>query len=146
MTEATVSIAERQALLSMLHSLSETAPAVTKAIFSHVRPNTNALRGTNQLLRATVNRTVSTVSLIVPSRTREAASSLDMPAQLGIAFPNATKLNLDIALHPIGVRSLAHLAKACPRLVAGLQAIHMKLHDSFLHQPSVAALSSFLAR
>jgi hypothetical protein len=143
-----------QALFNSLHFLSETTPAVAKAIFSHVRPNTHALRGTNQLLRAAVNRSVSTVSFALPSPAQDAEAAAaasvilghTVASDLGVTFPNATKLKLDVALHPEGAAFLAHLGEACPRLLAGLQAMDVKLREDFLLQPSVTALATFLAR
>jgi hypothetical protein len=130
-----------QALLSNLCYLSETAPAVAKAIFSHARPNTHAMRGANQLLRDAVNRSVSTIFLAAPTTTAD----LRVGTDLGVTFPNATKAKLDMALHPDGSATfLAHLAEACPRLLAGLQAMDLKLRDDFLHPPSVNQLATFL--
>jgi hypothetical protein len=143
---------ESQALLHNLHYFSETAPAVAKAIFSHVKPNPNALRGTSQLLRAAVNRTVSTVSFVAPQPTANASDiTSDITSDLGITFPNATRVSLDILdifllqADCAGAAYLAHLVEACPRLLAGLQAMDMKLPDDFLHQPSVTQLALFLS-
>jgi hypothetical protein len=139
------STCEGLSLLYSLHRLSETAPTVAKAIFNHLtRASTRALRGTNQLLRATMNRTVSTVSLAAPSRGAGTAS--DLRIDLGESFPNATKVNLEIGRHADGPAFLAQVVGACPRLLAGLHAMHMKLPDSFLHEPFATALPTFLSR
>jgi hypothetical protein len=112
-----------------------------------VRPNANALRGASQLvLRAAVNRTVSTVSLVVPGLVPE--TCLDVPADLGDTFPNATKVNMDMVSDPEMAMLLPGTPReSLPQAAGGATSYaHEAACPSFLHQPSVAALATFLSR
>jgi hypothetical protein len=106
-------------LIANLHWLSETAPGVARTIVRHLGTRRDALRGVSRLLRAVVNNTVTAVMW---------SRSLEGRADLGAAFPNATKLMLRLRDAPIHERPyvLRGLLGVAPRLVARLQAVDMQ--------------------
>jgi hypothetical protein len=137
-------------LLASLHHLGETAPAVARAIFSNGTVCRSALRGTNSLLRGTLNRTVEGLRLALSSWQEDpAAPALHTPSDLGVTFPNATKLLLDVKTDPSRAALasfLTHVTNYSPRLVARLQKLTLLLHDSHAQGMCLTVLANFLSR
>jgi hypothetical protein len=143
--------ADSHLLLHHLQHFIDTAPDITKAIFSHNRPIHDALRGTNRLLRTAVNSTVNTLRLVVSDDgPTKGTSALLLASELAVSFPNVVQLKLDLRTErsrPDAARSyLSHLCKVSPRLVSGLQDIDLMLHESAVQDSSVALLARLLSR
>jgi hypothetical protein len=137
-------------LLTALHDLSETAPALAASILRHSSAPRDALRATNRLLRRTVNRTVETVVVALPgSQPRLDDGAGDITSDLGVTFPNATKLHLHLHMEPVhavAANLLTHLAEASPRLLSRLQDMELNCNDSHVRLLCLTVLPAFLAR
>jgi hypothetical protein len=140
-------VAGNQPLFAALDDLSERAPALARSILHQTSAPRKALRATNRHLRQALNRTVETVSLVLPGPLKNA--TLHTTADLGIIFPNATKLRLLLHEEPSRVvvaSLLSHLAEGSPRLVSRLQNIVLSINDGHVQALCLTALSTLLSR
>jgi hypothetical protein len=147
-----------------LHSLSLTEPSVARNILEQVAgshaymcsEDIHSLRGSSQMLRDAVNRTVSSVQIELFGAHDEDVSGgrgpspLELTSDLGATFPNAVKLSasLTLASSPMELaQSLTGLPRLCPTLLARLQDVTLDLPADHLETDMcISSLNGLLSK